>query len=110
MDSAGAVVASRVLGFLDRRPRETALYLTLRTARGHNLTLSPNHVLFRAAPNASQPVSVFGGDISVGDVIFSANQTSTEPTEVIAIEHEVMQGEAAKKGKRRLSSGRKLDR
>ncbi|XP_063864146.1 LOW QUALITY PROTEIN: indian hedgehog protein-like [Scylla paramamosain] len=92
VDSAGSVVASRVLGFLDRRPRETALYLTLRTARGHNLTLSPNHVLFRTAPNASQPVSVFGGDVNVGDVIFSANQTGVEPTEVVAIEYEVMQG------------------
>lgn len=108
VDSKGAVITTRILGFLDRRPQETALYLTLRTAAGHNLTLSPNHVLFRAAPapatptarNTSHPASsavssVFGAEVSVGDVIFSSrgNQTNLEPTEVIGLEYEVMQGE-----------------
>lgn len=107
VDSKGAVITTRILGFLDRRPQETALYLTLRTAAGHNLTLSPNHVLFRGSPasaspatrNASQPASsavssVFGGEVNLGDVIFSAssNQTGLEPTEVVGFDYELMQG------------------
>ncbi|XP_042227522.1 uncharacterized protein LOC121869967 [Homarus americanus] len=92
VDESGEVVPSTVLGFMDRRPQETALYVTLRTASGQNLTLSPNHVLFKSAPNSSHPISVFGSDVNIGDVIFSANQTGLQRTEVVAIEHEVTQG------------------
>ncbi|KAG7165954.1 Desert hedgehog protein A-like [Homarus americanus] len=66
VDESGEVVPSTVLGFMDRRPQETALYVTLRTASGQNLTLSPNHVLFKSAPNSSHPISVFGSDVNIG--------------------------------------------
>ncbi|KAK8752022.1 hypothetical protein OTU49_011712, partial [Cherax quadricarinatus] len=92
VDESGKVVPTTILGFMDRRPREAALYVTLRTSMGHNLTLSPNHVLFKSAPNSSHPVSVFGSDINIGDVIYSTNQTGIHKTEIIAIDHEVTQG------------------
>lgn len=77
---------------MDRRPKETALYVTLRTSIGRNLTLSPNHVLFKSSPNSSQPISVFGSDINIGDVIFSANETGLQRTEVVGIDHDVTIG------------------
>ncbi|XP_071531281.1 uncharacterized protein [Panulirus ornatus] len=92
VDHLGEVVPTTILGFMDRRPRETALYVTLRTATGQNLTLSPNHVLFKSAPNSSHPISVFGSDINIGDVIYSANQTGLQRTEIVAIDHDVTQG------------------
>ncbi|XP_064084046.1 indian hedgehog B protein-like [Macrobrachium nipponense] len=92
VDESGKIVASQVLGFMDRRPSEISLYVTLRTAAGQNLTLSPNHVLFKSALNSSHPVSTFGSDISIGDVIFSVNKTGLERTRVVAVEHSVIQG------------------
>lgn len=92
VDESGHVVTSTILGFMDRRPKETALYVTLRTSIGRNLTLSPNHVLFKSSPNSSQPISVFGSDINIGDVIFSANETGLQRTEVVGIDHDVTIG------------------
>lgn len=92
VDESGHVVTSTILGFMDRRPKETALYVTLRTSIGRNLTLSPNHVLFKSSPNSSQPISVFGSDINIGDVIYSANETGLQRTEVVGIDHDVTIG------------------
>ncbi|XP_068226181.1 uncharacterized protein [Palaemon carinicauda] len=92
VDESGQIVASSVLGFMDRRPDEISLYLTLRTATGQNLTLSPNHVLFKSALNSSHPVSAFGSDINIGDVIFSVNKTGLEKSKVVAVELNVMKG------------------
>ncbi|KAK7053134.1 hypothetical protein SK128_019607 [Halocaridina rubra] len=92
VDDTGKVVKSTVLGFMDRRPSERALYVTIRTATGQNLTLSPNHVLFKSTPSSNNPVSAFGSDINVGDVIFSVNNTGLEKTEVVSIEHSIRLG------------------
>ncbi|XP_045595189.2 indian hedgehog protein isoform X1 [Procambarus clarkii] len=92
VDESGNIVSTAILGFMDRRSQENALYVTLHTSIGQNLTLSPNHVLFKSVSNSSQPISVFGSDINIGDVIFSANQTGLHRTEIVAIDHEISQG------------------
>jgi hypothetical protein len=52
-DGEGHVVESRVLGFLDKRPHEEAVYTTLQTRSGRRVTLSGNHLIFANTENVS---------------------------------------------------------
>ncbi|XP_076065548.1 uncharacterized protein LOC143039417 [Oratosquilla oratoria] len=83
--SEGQLVGTKVLGFLDRRPGETSLYLALHTDTGHVISLSPNHVIFRQKSHNASDASaarhvasdlvddVFGSEVAPGDRVFADN-------------------------------------
>ncbi|XP_046395175.1 desert hedgehog protein A-like [Ischnura elegans] len=61
----GQLISSKVLGFLDKRPNETAPYITLTLASGHAVSLSANHLLYVTALNNSTDGNAEGSMSSI---------------------------------------------
>ncbi|XP_071452855.1 desert hedgehog protein B-like [Hetaerina americana] len=93
----GKLVGSKVLGFLDKRPNETAPYITLTLSSGHAVSLSANHLLYatiwknstkdktdessHVIPN--QPV--FAGEVRMGNYLFIPHEGLLKADPVIGI-------------------------
>ena len=87
---------------MDRRPDEIAVYLSIVTENGLNITLSPNHLIFKekAGPNnTSEPSAVFSSDIKVGDFLLTnIADTNLHPSKVLEITHHLSKGKRIYEG------------
>ena len=94
--ATGELEFSPVILFLDRDPRETRQFYTLKTEKGHSLTLTPSHLIYsHFAENAdiAEFEAVYAKDVQEGDfVLVSTSKGDLERARVTQVDLRVLTG------------------
>ena len=78
MDASGRLVYSEVLMFLDRDRSSQAAFYTIHTDNGHNISLTPSHMIYVGNsrdlnPNEVQPI--FAKDVVEGQYVYTVAES-----------------------------------
>ncbi|CAG0903152.1 unnamed protein product [Darwinula stevensoni] len=101
MEDGGKLAFGSVLLFLDRDEGAAGEFVTLRTARGNSIALTPSHLVYSVpaaanAANATEASTVrFAGDVEVGDAVLvrsTRDPTQVETDRVVQIGRETRRG------------------
>ena len=78
------LVATIVIGFLDRRVTENLMYLKVSIGNGTQLKMSKTHVIF-VINNEGQIISKLGKDLRVGEHVTSVHNSLLQTSQIVGI-------------------------
>nr|AVO65204.1 hedgehog [Urechis unicinctus] len=90
----GRLVYDMVIAFFHQNPIETAYYLTLHTANGKQVSMTPDHLIYASGSNASvynfDPI--FTRNVLIGDFVLTKSGDKYEKSMVVGVKESVQKG------------------